>query len=78
MNLSNTDLTAQALALPLGQRIELAQQLWNSIGGPEPAWTDEEIIKEALRRDAEITAGLAETFTHEEVMRDARKAIGCE
>jgi putative addiction module component (TIGR02574 family) len=67
-------LTTQALALPPEQRFELAQRLWESVG-PTPE-LDEELIAEIERRDAEIESGATRTYSHEEVMRDAKKAIG--
>jgi putative addiction module component (TIGR02574 family) len=76
MSISNDDLTTQALALPVGKRIALAQQLWDSVGGPESAMTEEEVDKEVSRRAAEIEAGEVEGISHEDVMRAARKAIG--
>ena len=66
-------LTAQALALPPEQRAELAERLWLSVEGPLAE--DEALFEEIKRREAEIESG-AQTFSHEEVMRDARKALG--
>jgi putative addiction module component (TIGR02574 family) len=67
-------LTAQALALPLEQRFELAQRLWESVE-PTPE-VGEELIAEIERRDTEIQSGITPTYSHDEVMRDAKRAIG--
>jgi putative addiction module component (TIGR02574 family) len=73
--ISNLDtLTAQALSLPADERFELAQRIWLSVeremGGNDALFT------EFARRDEEIDAGIAQTVSHDEVMRDARKTIG--
>lgn len=71
-------LTAQALALEPEDRLKLAQRLWDSIvpsAATLPDDIDEELLAEFWRRDAEIETGNAKTFSHEEVMEAARKAI---
>jgi putative addiction module component (TIGR02574 family) len=73
--ISNLDtLTAQALSLPADERFELAQRIWLSVeqemGGNDALFT------EIARRDEELDAGVAQTFSHDEVMRDARKTLG--
>ena len=67
-------LITQALALPPEQRIELAEKLWASV--EENPDLDEELFAEIDRRDAEMQSGASQTFSHEEVMRDAKKALG--
>jgi putative addiction module component (TIGR02574 family) len=64
-------LVSSALALPPEQRVELAERLWLSIEE-----TDEALIREVEKRDTEMESGAVKTYTHEEVMRDARQAIG--
>ena len=71
-NLDN--LTSQVLALPVEQRIELAQRLWESMEGQLDE--DEALFAEIARRDAEMDTGSVQTYSHEDVMRDARKALG--
>jgi putative addiction module component (TIGR02574 family) len=71
-------LTAQALSLEPGDRLVLAQRLWESVeptakGGADDV--DDELIAEFWRRDAEIESGAVQTFSHEEVIEAARKAI---
>lgn len=67
-------LTQQALALPADQRYELVQRVWSSI--EDQYIEDEELFAEIERRDAEIEAGVVRTYSHDEVIKDARKAIG--
>ena len=67
-------LTTQALALPLEQRFVLAQRLWESVEGQLDE--GEELFAEIARRDAEMDIGTVQTYSHEEVVRDARKALG--
>lgn len=71
-------LTEQAMALPLAERIGLAEALWQSIGEGLRAGSEAEAIEQAERRDAELASGSATGRTHEEVMRSARRAIGCD
>jgi putative addiction module component (TIGR02574 family) len=66
-------LVTHALALPRDQRAQLAERLWISVEWPIE---DESLIAEIEHRDAEMESGAVNTFSHEEVMRDARKAIG--
>ena len=67
-------LTNQCLALPLDQRLELTQRLWQSLEGQVDE--DEELFAEIERRDAEMAKGTVKTYSHDEVMRDARKILG--
>ena len=73
MSPSLDSLTTQALALPTEQRFELAQRLWESVEGQMDG--DAELFAEIDRRCAEIDSGIAITHSHEEVMRDVRKAL---
>lgn len=66
------------MALPLAERVALAQTLWQSIEVPvtgnvadEAKWA----IEEASRRDAELSSGKVAGRTHAQVMQAARKAI---
>ena len=67
-------LSAQALSLPLDQREALALRLWESVGGQ--VGDDAELIAEFDRRCAEMESDTVQTYSHEEVMRDAREAAG--
>ncbi|MEP6668184.1 MAG: addiction module protein [Chthoniobacter sp.] len=75
--MSTQQLTAEAMALPLSERVSLAQALWQSIEAGL-ADTDERAAgREAVRRDQELSSGAVEGRTHEEVMQAARRALGC-
>ena len=75
------ELTNQALSLPVAERVQLAQKLWESL--PE---TDERVSPEeepqalelARRRDAELASGKVQGIPHDQVMLNARRSIGCE
>ena len=77
--MSTQQLVDKLLALPLPQRIDVAQTLWESINGAsgdEVNAADREAINVAKRRKAEPAAGTVAGRTHEEVMLAARRAIG--
>ena len=64
------------MALPLAERVALAQTLWQSIDGVAAGNLDDEVkwaVEEAGRRDAELSSGNAGGRTHEQVMRAARQ-----
>lgn len=75
------ELTTEALTLPRDDRVKLAQRLWESIEDSSDEISAEEAerlaVREALRRNAEMSAGLVEGIPHEQVMAAARRAIGC-
>lgn len=67
-----------AIALPLAERVALAQSLWQSIEGRSAGNISEEVkwaVEEAERRDSEFSSGGKIGRTHDEVMRAAREAI---
>ncbi len=75
--MSTQQLTAEAMALSLSERVSLAQNLWQSID-IDLADTDEhKAVSEAVRRDQELSSGAVVGRSHEEVMQAARRAIGC-
>ncbi len=66
------------MALPLAERVALAQTLWQSIRDANAKPVAEEVnwaIEEAAKRDAELSSGAVIGRTHEQVMRAARKSI---
>jgi putative addiction module component (TIGR02574 family) len=73
------DLTRQLLTLPLPERVELAQALWQSIDErfPDESSTSEEheVIASALRRDGDLASGQVSGRTHEQVMEAVRRAM---
>ena len=66
-------LSAQALALPAEQRLELAQRLWQSV--EPPADEDEELFAEIARRDAEVDAGKVAPIPFEQAIREIRDSL---
>jgi len=70
------DIIADAMALPIAERVSLAPALWESIDA-ELTDTDESgAIKEAIQRDEELSSGKVTGRPYEEVMRTARRALG--
>jgi len=78
-SMGTTELVEQLLALPIAERVEVAQALWHSIDeGLSSEQHPDGVIDTASRRDAELTSGAVASRSHEEVMQAARRAIGCE
>jgi putative addiction module component (TIGR02574 family) len=77
--MSITQLKELALALPPEERADLAQSLWVSLGDhPLDVSEDENaFIQELKRRDQEMSTDPDSCSTHEEVMAEARRRIGC-
>jgi putative addiction module component (TIGR02574 family) len=75
--MSTQEITSQAMALPLSERVSLAQALWQSIDMGLTDSDEGEVLREATRRDQELSSGATIGRTHEEVMRAARRATGC-
>ena len=75
--MSVAQLVAESIALPLPERVALAQALWQSIHKDLPESNEQEALSEAIRRDEELTSGAIVGRSHAEVMRAARDAIGC-
>lgn len=78
--MSTDDLVQQLVALPLPDRVTVAQALWESIDedlGEGIADNEAQAIQAALRRDAELTAQAVAGRTHEDVMEAVRRALAC-
>jgi len=75
--MSTKQLTAEAMALPLAEKVSLAQALWESIDAGVPDASESASVREALSRDRELSAGSVAGISHEEAMKAARRAIGC-
>ena len=78
--MSREQLTQEVMALPLAERVSLAQDLWQSIEDASLSATrdeERETLAEAQRRDAELSSGAAVGRTHEQVMETMRRAIEC-
>jgi len=78
--MSTDELVRQLITLPLADRVELAQRLWESIDATPSTSAlkqDEEFFDLALRRDADLASGRVAGRTHAEVMAAARRALEC-
>jgi putative addiction module component (TIGR02574 family) len=75
--MSTKQLTDEALALPLAEKVSLAQALWQSIDSGLADSDEQTALREAIRRDQELSSGAAKGLTHEEAMQAARRAIRC-
>jgi putative addiction module component (TIGR02574 family) len=73
--MSSSHLTEQIMALPLAERVDLAQALWQSIGEGLQAGEESEAVDQAIRRDEDLTSGAVSGRSHEDVMEAARRAI---
>jgi putative addiction module component (TIGR02574 family) len=76
--MSTQQLIAEAMALPLAERVSLAQSLWQSIDADLVDTSEHDAVRQAVRRDQELSSGAVVGRKHEEVMQAARRAIGCE
>jgi putative addiction module component (TIGR02574 family) len=79
--MSNERLISQALALPLQERVTLAEALWQSIDEEPQADSsieEREATTHALRRDAELASGAVVGRTHDQVMDAARRLLECD
>lgn len=70
-------LAAEAMALPLSERVQLAQELWQSIDIGLDDTDERAAVRDAIRRDQELSSGAVVGRSHEEVMQAARRAIEC-
>lgn len=59
------DIEAAALRLPDKERLHLADKLLGSLPPPAVASEPDQILAEALRRDAEIESGKAKPLTED-------------
>ena len=75
--MSAQEIETAVMALPLSERVSLAQALWQSIDAGLTDTQESDAVREAIRRDEELSSGAVVGRTHEEVMQAARRAIGC-
>jgi hypothetical protein len=75
--MSTKQLTAEAMALPLAEKVSLAQALWKSIDAGLPDSDEQTAIREAIRRDQELSSGAVKGLNHDDAMKAARRAIKC-
>lgn len=66
------------MALPLAERVALAQALWETIDAGLTDTDQQAAVREAIRRDQELTARTVAGRSHEDVMKAARRSIGCD
>ena len=75
----NTEqILADAMTLPLAERVSLAQALWESIDAELPDADERSAIAEALTRSEDLLSGQVAGETHEEVMEAVRRALECD
>jgi putative addiction module component (TIGR02574 family) len=76
--MSNEQIIAEAMELSLPDRVSLAQALWQSIEEGLSDADEGSVAREAVARDQELSSGVVEGRSHEDVMQAARRAIGCD
>lgn len=79
--MENREIIDKALALPLSERVELAQALWQSIDaqlGRDAIVDEREVIERAKKRDLELQTGAVAGRSHQPVMEKARRALQCD
>jgi putative addiction module component (TIGR02574 family) len=76
--MSAQQLKQEAMALPLSERVSLAQALWESIDAGLADTDERAAMHEAIRRDQELSSGAVAGRTHEQVMQASRRSIGCD
>jgi putative addiction module component (TIGR02574 family) len=69
--MTTEEIIADAMALPLTERVLLAQALWESIDAGLPDVDESAAVKEAIQRDEDLSSGRVAGSTHEEVMKAA-------
>jgi hypothetical protein len=74
--MSSEQLTREAIDLPLRERVSLAQRLWESIEQGVVDAEERQVVAEAVRRDEELTSGVAVGREHGEVMQSAKQRFG--
>ncbi len=77
--MSPEQLANELLTLPLGERVALAETLWQSINEAsdlDPAEKERAAIAQARQRDADLSSGAATGRTHAQVMEAARRTVG--
>lgn len=76
--MTREQLIAEAMALPLADRVSLAEALWQSIDAGLPDIDERSAVAEAIQRDEKLSSGKVPGRTHEEVMKAARHALECD
>ncbi len=68
------EIEAAVLRLPDKERLHLADKLLGSLPPPPAASEPDEILAEALRRDAELTSGQVKPLTEDAFWAGVRRA----
>jgi putative addiction module component (TIGR02574 family) len=76
--MSTQELKEEAMNLSLSERVSLAQALWESIDAGLADTNPDAAVREAIRRDQELSSATVPGRTHEQVMQAARRALGCD
>ena len=76
--MSTEQIKSEAMALPLAERVSLAQALWESIDGGLLDTDEHAAVAEAVKRSEELSSGKIAGETHEEVMEAMRQALECD
>ena len=76
--MSTEQLKQEVMSLPISERVSLAQALWESINAELVDIDEQAAVREAARRDQELSSGTASGRTHEQVMKAARRTLGCD
>jgi Putative addiction module component len=75
--MSTEQLTTEAMALPLAERVSLAKALWQSINAGLPDSDEPGAVADAIQRDRELSSGKVVGRSQEQVIQAARRATGC-
>lgn len=67
------EIEAAALRLPGKDRLHLADKILGSLPAPQTPAEPEEILAEAIRRDAELESGKAQLLTEEAFWAGVRR-----
>jgi putative addiction module component (TIGR02574 family) len=76
--MTTEEIISDAMALPLAQRVSLAQALWESIDAELLDADERSAVTEALTRSEDLLSGKVRGETHEEVMEAVRQALKCD
>jgi putative addiction module component (TIGR02574 family) len=83
MTIRAEEIAAQALTLSVEDRMAVADRIWGSIEDPflqvEPV-SDEVLATAelAMRRSEEMSSGVEQGVSHEEVMAHIRRIVACD
>jgi putative addiction module component (TIGR02574 family) len=76
LTMTTEELIADAMALPLAERVSLAQALWESIDAGLTDTDESAAVREAIQRDEELSSGKVTGRPHEEVIARSVKSAG--